>query len=361
MKMNDWVDEQFWRNKSVFLTGHTGFKGSWLSIWLSSMGAKVTGYALDPHTSPSIFVSGNVESVLKTSIIGDIRDGQHLKESLLAAQPEIVIHMAAQPLVLDSYNDPLYTYQTNVMGTVHMMEAARNCDTVHVILNVTTDKCYENKNVTNGYTEKDPLGGYDPYSSSKACSEIMTSAYYRSFFQPLNIGVATARAGNVFGGGDWAKDRLIPDIISALETGRDLTIRYPDSVRPWQHVLEPLSGYLVLCQHLYNEPIRYSEPFNFGPQSKELRSVEWITQTLIGKWPHDKINVDVMNEQVPHEAGLLMLDSSKALKMMNWSSRWSIDQALNATLEWYLAMKDGTNILELCRNQIKMYSLSKFR
>lgn len=358
---NGTVDEQFWHNKSVFLTGHTGFKGSWLSIWLSSMGAKVTGYSLEPPTSPSLFAMANVDSILEKSVIGDIRNHKLLEEQMRAAQPEIIIHMAAQPLVRASYIDPVYTYQTNVMGTVHLMEAARQCDTVRVILNVTTDKCYENKEQYKGYSEGDPLGGYDPYSSSKACSELITSAYYRSYFQLLNVGVATARAGNVFGGGDWAKDRLIPDIITALMEGRNAAIRNPQSTRPWQHVLEPLSGYLILCQQLYADEKSFAEPFNFGPSTEEIKSVEWITQTLIEKWPHKKISYEVVEEQAAHEAEILMLDSSKAFQLLNWSSRWSVEQALEATLEWYLGMKEGKQILELCRGQIAMYSLTKIR
>ena len=261
----------------MFLTGHTGFKGSWLSLWLHNMGAQVTGYSLPAPTSPSLFELGHLENILIKSIIGDVSDFKFLREAMHASKPDIIIHMAAQPLVRKSYEDPIETYRTNVMGTVNIMEAARNCDSVRVILNVTTDKCYENQEWHWGYRETEPLGGHDPYSSSKACSELITATYRKSFLESLDIRVATARAGNVIGGGDWALDRLIPDMVRSVISGDQIHIRNPNAIRPWQHVLEPLSGYLLLCQRLFDhDGGKFAEAWNFGPSEQDAKSVEWI-------------------------------------------------------------------------------------
>lgn len=358
MKSNR-VDRSFWAGKSVFLTGHTGFKGSWLSLWLHSMGANVTGYSLPAPTAPSLFELGKVEDVLVKSIFGDVTDLELLRKSMQKANPEIVIHLAAQPLVRKSYEDPVRTYQTNVMGTVNVMEAARACSAVRVILNVTTDKCYENQEWNWGYRENEPLGGFDPYSSSKACSELITSAYRRSFLSSTEIRVATARAGNVIGGGDWAEDRLIPDMLRALEKCEQIQIRNPEAVRPWQHVLEPLSGYLQLCQRLYLEGEDFAQSWNFGPRDDDAKSVEWIVKQLLGRWPHEHRGYQVIQQGNKHEAIMLKLDCSKALKELNWTPRWTLEKALDATVEWFAEYMRGRDMKQVCEQQIAEYEAEK--
>ncbi|MEX3618290.1 CDP-glucose 4,6-dehydratase [Paenibacillus glucanolyticus] len=361
------VEHCFWAGKNVFLTGHTGFKGSWLSIWLQSMGARVTGYSLTPPTTPSLFELGNVEKILVESIIGDVTNLEMLRRSMQKANPDVIIHMAAQPLVRKSYEDPVQTYQTNVMGTVNVMEAARTCNSVRVILNVTTDKCYENQEWHWGYRESEPLGGFDPYSSSKACSELITSAYRRSFLESMNVRVATARAGNVIGGGDWAEDRLIPDLMRALTSGEQIQIRNPDAIRPWQHVLEPLSGYLLLCQQLYLVGEEYAQAWNFGPQENDARSVEWIVNQMISKWSSEHPGYQVIKQDYKHEANMLKLDCSKAMQELNWTPRWTLDRALDATIQWLEEYLKGRDIIELCKHQLAEYeaesslSLRSFR
>ena len=278
----------FWRGKRVFLTGHTGFKGSWLSIWLHSLGAEVTGYALEPPTDPSLFSLAGVDGLL-TSIIADVRDLERLQAEMVHAAPEIVIHMAAQPLVRDSYKIPVETYATNVMGTVHLLEALRSCPALRAVVNVTTDKVYENREWLWGYREIEPMGGYDPYSNSKGCSELVTAAYRSSYFNPLDysrhgVAVATARAGNVIGGGDWANDRLIPDVVRSILAGEPVQIRNPGAIRPWQHVLEPLSGYLTLAEHLFAGGARYAQGWNFGPAEEDARPVAWLVERLCSDW-----------------------------------------------------------------------------
>lgn len=346
------VDRNFWAGKRVFLTGHTGFKGSWLSLWLHSMGAKVTGYSLPAPTNPSLFELGQIQDILVESVIGDITDFPTLQQALEKANPEIVIHMAAQPLVRRSYVDPVQTYNTNVMGTVNVMEAVRTCNSVRVVLNVTTDKCYENQEFHWGYRENEPLGGYDPYSSSKACSELITSAYRRSFLQQAGIMVGTARAGNVLGGGDWAEDRLIPDLIRAFIMGEHIQIRNPEAVRPWQHVLEPLSGYLVLCQYLYTGGEKYAQAWNFGPRDSDAKPVEWIVKEMLDRWPNEHPGYQVIREDHVHEASILKLDCSKAHKELNWMPRWTLDRALEATVQWVVGYLQGKDLQELCREQI---------
>ncbi|WP_046227685.1 CDP-glucose 4,6-dehydratase [Paenibacillus dauci] len=349
------VNELFWKDKNVFLTGHTGFKGSWLSLWLHKLGANVTGYSLPAPTSPSLFEVARVEEVLTNSIIGDINNYKLLCESMRNANPEIVIHMAAQPLVRRSYNDPIETYQTNVMGTVHIMEAARACSSIQAILNVTTDKCYENKEWEWGYREYEPLGGHDPYSSSKACSELVTAAYRDSFLKTLNINVATARAGNVIGGGDWAEDRLIPDLLKYLINQEQVQIRNPSAIRPWQHVLEPLKGYLLLCENLVLKGKEYAQAWNFGPLDSEMKTVQSIVEHMLEKWPNKTSGYVVTKQDEKTEATILKLDSAKAANNLGWKPYWSLDTTLNSIIQWTLYYEDGKDMREVCREQISQY------
>lgn len=353
------IDKSFWKNKKVFVTGHTGFKGSWLSLWLYYMGAEVTGYALNPPTKPSLFDLCDLNNCVQ-SVIADVRDGQLLNEAMLFAKPEIVIHMAAQPLVRESYKDPVGTYATNVMGTVNLFEAVRKCNSVRAVVNVTTDKCYENKEWVWGYRENEKMGGYDPYSNSKACSELVTSSYRNSFFNPKDyhihgIAVASARAGNVIGGGDWADDRLVPDCVRALLKGEKIYLRFPNSIRPWQHVLEPLSGYLILAQKLYQEGTRYADGWNFGPEDKDAKPVEWIVKKLCNKWGKNA-TYDIDQNEHPHEANYLKLDCSKAKSELAWFPRWDLEQAIDAVIEWTKAYNEKKDIKEICLKQIQDYS-----
>jgi CDP-glucose 4,6-dehydratase len=353
------VDANFWRDKKVFLTGHTGFKGSWLSLWLSQLGARVTGYALDPPTDPSLFELCRVGELID-SVIGDIRDAAMLSEALQAAAPEIVIHMAAQPLVRESYLNPVDTYSINVMGTVHLLEAVRNCPSVKSVVNVTTDKCYENREWPWGYRENEPMGGYDPYSNSKGCSELVTAAYRSSFFNAGNhtdhgVAVATARAGNVIGGGDWAADRLIPDAVRALLSDTKVRIRNPYAIRPWQHVLEPLSGYLLLAQRLYQEGPACGAAWNFGPTDTDARPVEWIVRNICAAWgTPDAYEIDLGEH--PHEAHYLKLDCSKARCELGWTPHWSLERALEMIVAWTRAYQQGLDLREVCLRQITAYS-----
>ncbi|MDH4276236.1 MAG: CDP-glucose 4,6-dehydratase, partial [Gammaproteobacteria bacterium] len=305
------VHAAFWSKKRVFLTGHTGFKGSWLSLWLQNMGAEVCGFAIEPPTTPNLFTTANVSQGMR-STMGDIRDYESVHRAMQLFNPEIVIHMAAQPLVRLSYKEPVLTYSTNVMGTVHVLEAARNVANVRAIINVTTDKCYENKEWVWAYRENEPMGGYDPYSNSKGCSELVTSAYRQSYFTSDSVAVATARAGNVIGGGDWAEDRLIPDILRAFEMRKPVNIRNPSAIRPWQHVLEPLSGYLMLAQHLCSdEGQKYAQAWNFGPNEDDVKPVQWIVEQLANNWGNGA-TWQMDNALHPHEAHYLKLDISKA-------------------------------------------------
>lgn len=344
------VTQSFWRDRRVFLTGHTGFKGGWLSLWLQTMGAEVHGYALEPPTEPNLFSIANVAGGLASSTIADIRDIEALTRAMKYARPEIVFHLAAQPLVQHSYTAPVETYATNVMGTVNLFEAIRASDGVRAVVNVTTDKCYENREWAWGYRENEPLGGYDPYSSSKACAELVTSAYRRSFFETSGVAVASARAGNVIGGGDWAQKRLVPDILRAFEQKRPVQIRNPTAIRPWQHVLDPLSGYLVLAQRLFGENI-YAEGWNFGPDDSDARSVEWIVLRLANMWGDDATWV-MDDRRHAHEAIYLKLDISKARSRLGWNPRWGLLRALERTLDWHRAWRDGENMHAFCLRQI---------
>lgn len=353
------MDRNFWKNKKVFVTGHTGFKGSWLCLWLSRLGAQVSGYALVPPTDPSLFVQAKVADLLDQSIEGDVRNLEGLCGALLQAAPEIVIHMAAQPLVRDSYKIPVDTYSTNVLGTVHLLEAVRFSPSVRAVVNVTTDKCYENREWHWGYRENESMGGYDPYSSSKGCSELVTAAYRNSFFNPgkyaeHRVAVASARAGNVIGGGDWAADRLIPDCLKALLDKNTINIRSPYAIRPWQHVLEPLSGYLTLAEKLYAEGSVYGSGWNFGPADDDAKPVEWIVKELCRLWGEDAL-YEVDNADHPHEATYLKLDWSKARTDLRWQPRWNLGKALESIVDWTLAFQARQDLREVCFRQIDEY------
>ena len=350
------MNRKFWKNKRVLLTGHTGFKGSWLTIWLNSMGAKVCGYALRAPTKPSIFeLAGTSKSVRHN--IGDIRDLAKLKKVMNAFKPEIVIHMAAQPIVRVSYKNPPETYETNVVGTVNLFEAVRACKSVRVVLNVTTDKVYENKEVDKAYKEGECLGGYDPYSASKACSEIVTASYRDSFFNTKDykkhrVAVATARAGNVIGGGDWAADRLLPDFVRAVLSGGKIEIRNPGATRPWQHVLDPLNGYLMLCERLYTNGPKYAGAWNIGPDLKDCKPVGWIAQRFCEFWGSAK-TCSIQKGKHPHEAHFLKLDNSKAKKQLGWYPKWDINEALSRVVEWTKAYEAGVDVREISERQIR--------
>jgi CDP-glucose 4,6-dehydratase len=344
------VTPSFWRNRSVFLTGHTGFKGGWLALWLTSLGARVHGYALQPPTDPDFFSVAHVADGLASHTIGDIRDGVRLARALRDAQPEIVLHLAAQPLVRASYREPVETYAVNVMGTIHLLEAVRACTTVRAVVNVTTDKCYANQEWVWGYRESEPMGGQDPYSNSKGCAELVTAAYRASFLASAGVAVGSARAGNVIGGGDWASDRLIPDFFRAVRDGRALQVRFPDATRPWQHVLEPLSGYLALAEHLLTQGQAFAEPWNFGPGEEDAKPVRWLLDHLTAQMPGTEWHQ--LGGELLHEAGFLKLDSSKARSRLQWTPRWALVEALHRTVDWYLAWKAGRDMHVFSLGQI---------
>lgn len=351
------VDPDFWSGKRIFLTGHTGFKGGWLSLWLQKMGAEVTGFALEPPTAPALFVEARVAEGM-TSIIGDIRDREPLARALAQSDPQIVIHMAAQPLVRASYDDPVGTYATNVMGTVHLLEAVRQAPNVRAVCIVTTDKCYENREWAWGYREDEAMGGHDPYSSSKGCAELLTSAYRRSFFGEAQgkhgAAIASGRAGNVIGGGDWAADRLIPDILRAIVEGREVSIRNPLAIRPWQHVLEPLSGYLMLCQALWDGPKVAGDAWNFGPRDEDARPVQWIVERLCELWGEDARWTHDQGVH-PHEAHYLKLDISKARAQLGWQPRWTLAEALDRIVDWQRAWQSGSDMHQYCFDELDRF------
>jgi CDP-glucose 4,6-dehydratase len=358
------MNAAFWAGKRVFVTGHTGFKGSWLCLWLQQLGANVSGYALAPPTNPSLFEVAQVAQGM-TSFTGDIRDGAALIQAMRQAAPDIVIHMAAQPLVRRSYVDPVETYATNVMGTVNLLEAVRQTPSVRAVINVTTDKCYENKEWVWGYRETEPMGGFDPYSSSKGCAELVTAAYRNSFFNSAKhsehqVAVATARAGNVIGGGDWAEDRLIPDILRAIQIGKSVNVRNPHATRPWQHVLEPLSGYLTLAEQLCAQGLAVAEAFNFGPADEDAKPVQWIVEKLTQSWGNGAAwHVD--GGMHPHEAHYLKLDCSKARAALGWQPRWNLSQALQAIIVWHKAHsapQGGDDMRAMCLQQINDYTIT---
>lgn len=350
------MNPEFWRGKRVFLTGHTGFKGGWLALWLTDMGAEVHGYALPPPTEPSLFSVANLQDRLACSTIADIRAADSLTQAMQAARPDIVFHLAAQPLVRYSYVAPMETYAVNVMGTVNLLEAVRQTPGVKAVVNVTTDKCYENREWVWPYRENEAMGGFDPYSSSKACSELVTAAYRRSFLEPTGVHLASARAGNVIGGGDWAADRLVPDFLRALDAGRPLVIRSPLATRPWQHVLEPLSGYLVLAEKLFTEGGGFAEAWNFGPDEIDARPVQWIVECLCKQVPGAAWLCDASPQ--PHEANMLKLDSSKAKAKLGWRPRWNLQTSLGMTLAWHQAWKEGSNMAAFSVHQIQEYGMA---
>lgn len=353
------MSDSFWSGKRVFLTGHTGFKGCWLALWLTKQGATVTGYALEPSTEPTLHgltaASGSAHSV-----IADIRDLELLSRSMKVCAPDVVFHLAAQPLVRRSYVNPVETYSTNVMGTVNLLEAVRSCDTVRSIVIVTSDKCYENREWQWGYRENEPMGGYDPYSNSKGCAELASASYRSSFFNEHRyaqhgVGLATARAGNVIGGGDWSEDRLVPDLLRAFGENRTADIRNPFAVRPWQHVLEPLKGYMMLAEKLYIEGPAWAQAWNFGPNDSDARPVSWIADQLAGLWGSGAQWRTGAQAEHPHEASWLKLDCSKARQTLRWIPRWDLRRSLGAIVDWHRAWTDGRNMTDFTLEQIEHY------
>jgi CDP-glucose 4,6-dehydratase len=352
------INRHFWNQKKVFVTGHTGFKGSWLSLWLKSLGAIVGGFSLYPPTNPSLFEEACVSEDM-VSLFGDIRDLECITKSMVGFDPEILIHMAAQPLVRLSYEKPVDTYETNIMGSINVLEAARKCQNLKAIVNVTTDKCYENREWSRGYKEDDHMGGHDPYSSSKGCVELITSAYRRSFFSKNNTAcLASARAGNVIGGGDWAIDRLLPDIMRAFTKNEPVIIRNPSSTRPWQHVLEPLNGYLCLAQKLFEHGEEYAEAWNFGPYHDDVKPVSWVLEKMVDKW-------DICNswkyeqKEQHHEAKLLQLDISKSLNRLNWKPLLNLSKAIDLTIQWQKSWLAGDNVRQTCLRQIQQFQMQQ--
>lgn len=344
-----------YKNKKILLTGASGFKGSWLALWLNSLGANVLGYSLEPNTTPSMSKELKIESKIK-NVFGDIRDREKLEKIFNEFQPEVVFHLAAQPLVRLSYSEPLNTYETNVIGTLNVLEAARKCGSVKAFVNVTTDKCYENKEINRGYREDEPMGGHDMYSSSKGCVEIMSSSYRRSFLEH-SYAMATARAGNVIGGGDWALDRLIPDCVRFINEQKKIEIRNPIATRPWQHVLEPLSGYLTLGKNLLEEGQKYAEGFNFGPNADSVLTVADVAQKVIEYYGAGEVIIHKKDNL--HEANLLMLDIAKAEKVLGWTPTYTADEAVKNTVEWYKRFYNGENMYDFTIEQIKNYEKSK--
>jgi len=345
----------FWKNKNVLITGHTGFKGSWLSLWLQSLGANVSGYALSAPTQPSLFETANVAEGMH-SVEGDIRDLAGLRQQVELRQPDIIIHMAAQALVRYSYDSPVETYETNVMGTVNVLEAVRQSGGVRIVLNITSDKCYENKEWVWAYRENEPMGGHDPYSSSKGCAELVAEAYRKSYFSGDSNAcvVASARAGNVIGGGDWAMDRLIPDIIRAFMESSTVVIRSPDAIRPWQHVLEPLSGYLTLVEKLWEHGQDFAGGWNFGPSEQGAMPVQWMVARMIEAWG-EGASYELDAQPQVHEANYLKLDSSKARALLGWSPRLDLSQALQWLTEWYKVNQQGGDMRDFTLSQIRDY------
>lgn len=348
---------QFWSDKRVLITGHTGFKGSWLSLWLKQRGAQVAGYALPPASGENLFELASVENGIVDSTYADIRNLDSLSEVVRRFRPEIIFHLAAQPIVRVSYVEPVETFQTNVMGTLNLLEAVRRTPCCRAMVMITSDKCYENHEWLWPYREDDALGGYDPYSSSKGCAELVISAYRRSFFgpeRPGRIAIASARAGNVIGGGDFAKDRLVPDAMRAMLRGHTLKVRSPDAIRPWQHVLEPLAGYLLLAERLWESPSQYAESWNFGPSQDDTRSVRWMLERLKGLLG-ESFSWEADSEPTPHEAHLLTLDSAKARGRLGWQPRWTLDTTLQAIAAWFETYKAGKSVRHLTIQQIERY------
>lgn len=355
----DYIFNNFYRNKRVLITGHTGFKGSWLSIWLHELGSEVIGVSNDPYSDKDNYVLSKIGSKIQADLRADIRSGEVIKKIFQEYQPEIVFHLAAQPLVRLSYEIPVETYQVNVMGTINIMEAIRCTDSVKVAVMITTDKCYENKEQIWGYRENEPMGGYDPYSSSKGAAEIAIQSWRRSFFNPIDYGIkhhvsiASVRAGNVIGGGDWAKDRIIPDCIRAIEEEKPIEIRSPKAIRPWQHVLEPLCGYMTLAMKMWHEPTKYCEGWNFGPTTESIRTVWEVASKIVKDYGFGKL-YDVSDSNALHEAKLLMLDINKAKFRLGWEPRTNIDECLALVVYWYKHYK-SEDVYNLCVEQINTF------
>ncbi|AFY36961.1 CDP-glucose 4,6-dehydratase [[Leptolyngbya] sp. PCC 7376] len=348
------MQSSFWESKKVLVTGHTGFKGSWLSLLLSHWGADVIGYALKPPSEPSLFYSVQLDELVN-SIEGDVRNYDYLKKIIQEHKPDVIFHMAAQSLVLPSYQDPITTYSTNVMGTVNLLEAVRKVGTVKVVVNVTSDKCYKNKEWFWGYRENEEMGGYDPYSNSKGCAELITSAFRDSFFyQSDSVALASVRAGNVIGGGDWATNRLVPDIVRALVQNEVVTIRSPNAIRPWQHVLEPISGYITLAEKMWSDSQKFSQGWNFGPNDNDVKPVKWITQYLTNAWP-TKGAWKLDEEAQLHEANYLKLDCSKARKILQWKPVMNLEQSLEWIISWYSLYYQREDVREITLEQIQQY------
>lgn len=353
------ITKDRWKDKRVFITGHTGFKGGWLALWLSHLGAQIRGFALDPYTSPNLFETARIANKID-DVRGDIRDAAALERAIRDFAPEVIFHLAAQPLVRLSYADPITTLETNVIGTARVLDAARRTPSVRAIVVVTTDKCYENKEWVWGYRETDPLGGYDPYSSSKACAEIVSAAFRQSYFpiekhEEHRVAIATVRAGNVIGGGDWSSDRLIPDLIRGFASGKPVGIRRPSAIRPWQHVLEPLSGYLTLAEKLLGTEIAdYAAAFNFGPAEEDARSVAWIADRMVAKWG-GKASWFTAQDPGVHEAGHLKLDASRAHAVLGWTPHLQLAEALDLSARWYQDQAAGKDMQAETLKQIIDY------
>ena len=350
------INYSFWKSRSVFITGHTGFKGAWLAFWLSKMGAKVHGYSLKPPTNPNLFNIFNLKNKLKSSTIGDIQNQKKLIISLKSAKPSVVFHLAAQSLVRESYKNPIYTFKTNVMGTINLFEAIKKIKTIKAVINITSDKCYENLEYHQSYKETDKLGGHDPYSCSKACAELITSSYRNSFFKKFKIQLASVRAGNVIGGGDWATDRLIPDFFRSLENNKILHVRSPEAIRPWQHVLDPLSGYIKLAEMLVSSKNKFDQAWNFGPKQSGAKSVSWVLNKFSNKFDGTKWKIEKTKKY--HEANLLKLDISKAKLKLGWVPRWSLEMAVHHTIEWHKAYKEKKNMEKFSADQITLFENS---
>jgi len=351
------MNPSFWNGKKILITGHTGFKGSWLTIWLKKLGAEITGFSKSIPTNPSLFQTTNVENGIK-SVFGDIRNYELTKEILEKYKPEIIFHLAAQSLVIKSYSDPIETFSTNIMGTVNLLNAVKETKKSKVVVNVTSDKCYENNESLNGYTEDDPMGGHDPYSSSKGCSELITKSFRNSFFKYNSdnyIGVASVRAGNVLGGGDWAKNRLIPDIVRAIKNKEKIKIRNPNALRPWQHVLDPLNGYIQLAEKLWNNQTEYAEGWNFGPENNEIKPVLWITEKFDELWKN-KIYWIIENSEL-HETKNLILNCQKAKSKLKWQSKINLENTLKWTIEWYQKYFDGEDMRKITEEQITKFQV----
>lgn len=351
------MNKTFWQDRKVLITGHTGFKGSWLTLLLNTLGANICGYSLVPSTKPSLFEVAQINEICD-SYYGDIRDSDLFQSVVTKFQPEIVFHLAAQPFVGASYRDPVETFSTNVMGLINVLECLRKTQSVKHIVNVTSDKCYENKEWPWGYRETDPMGGFDPYSSSKGCAELVTASWRRSFLGPAGISLASGRAGNVIGGGDWANDRLIPDFVRSVTVGEQLIIRNPRATRPWQHVLEPLSGYVKLAEELAASPERAADAWNFGPDKQSIRDVEWLAETICKLWG-DGASFRMSGNYAYHEAHTLILDSAKARTILNWRSCWTVNEALKRVVAWHKSFNFGGNARKLCLNDIEDYAAAQ--